>query len=257
MKTIDRKLPLEFTLSLLCGGLLLCGCGTDQADKELLTYESPETQSVREQPQKEPVSTRPDITTTAPEQNVAANTTIAATEQLTAERRNTARDANYSVRDVDLPKQSQREVKLLVPENSFHLEGTGTNRALRVSYEDLDLLKVLNMEPVTLDAVEQLPQWLKDLDGKRIRLRGYMRPPFSATDISVFAFVRDPKDCCFGSNPKPYDIARVVLREGVTTDYIVLRPFDVVGRFHIELLSYDNKKVDGLYSIDDAVIIQR
>jgi len=146
-----------------------------------------------------------------------------------------------------------REVKLLVPENSFQVEGP--EKALRVSYDDLDLLKVLNMDPVSLDATKSFPKWLKDLDGKRIRLRGFMYPPYAHTDLGAFVLARDNEICCFGRNPKPYDVIQIVMRKDKKVDYIQNRPFDVVGTFHIDLLSYDDKKVDGLYLIDDAIVI--
>lgn len=150
-----------------------------------------------------------------------------------------------------------REMKLLVPENSFKKEGP--EGAIRVSYDDLDLLKVLNMEPVTPDAPQHFPSWLKDLDGKRIRLRGYMRPDVLAEDLPFFVLARDTQACCFGPNTKPYDIIPTIMREGVTTDYIHLQPFDIVGNFHInvEMDLDDPNKVEFLYYIDDAILIRK
>jgi hypothetical protein len=156
------------------------------------------------------------------------------------------------------PAGAPREVKLLVPEKTFR--AAGPEGALRVTYDDLDLLKVLNMEPVTVDAPDHFPQWLTDLEGKRIRLRGYMRPDLVAEGLTGFILARDTQACCFGPNTKPYDIIPTMLREGVTTEYIELRPFDVVGVFHIEVNETRSRtgerKVEFLYNIDDAVIIQ-
>ena len=92
-----------------------------------------------------------------------------------------------------------REIKLLVKEKKFKAEGP--DGALRVSYDDLDLLKILNMEPVPVDAADHFPTWLKDLDGKRIRIRGFMYPPFQETEIPFFVLARDNQICCFGRNP--------------------------------------------------------
>lgn len=150
-----------------------------------------------------------------------------------------------------------RETKLLIPEKTFRTEGP--EGALRVSYDDLDLLKVLNMEPVTATAPEHFPSWLKDLDGKRIRLRGYMRPDVLAEDLPFFILARDTQACCFGPNTKAYDIIPTIMREGVTTDYIHLQPFDIVGNFHInvEMDLDDPNKVEFLYYIDDAVLVRK
>lgn len=150
-----------------------------------------------------------------------------------------------------------RETKLLIPEKTFRTEGP--EGALRVSYDDLDLLKVLNMEPVTATAPEHFPSWLKELDGQRVRLRGYMRPDVLAEDLPFFILARDTQACCFGPNTKAYDIIPTIMREGVTTDYIHLQPFDIVGNFHIniEMDLDDPNKVEFLYYIDDAILVRK
>lgn len=153
---------------------------------------------------------------------------------------------------VDNRPTEPREIELLVPEKSFRAEGP--DAALRVSYDDLDLLKVLNMDPVPVDAVDHFPKWLKALDGKRIRIRGFMFPPFQETGIPAFVLARDNQICCFGRDPKRYDVIDVVMREGVTTDYIQNRPFDVVGVLHIAPESSGGELYQ-LYVIDDAIVI--
>ena len=145
-------------------------------------------------------------------------------------------------------------VRILVPEKKLPTDpATG---ALRASFDDLDLLKVLNMDPVTKDAAEKMPQWLKDLNGKQVILRGYMKPDFIAEGLTKFIFVRDTGLCCFGPVPRIYDMVQVQLKEGTTTDYIELRPFDVVGTFRIEMMTLDDE-IYGLYFFDDARIIRR
>ena len=148
------------------------------------------------------------------------------------------------------PKEP-REIKLLVKNKTFKVEGP--EKAVRVSYDDFDLLKVLNMEPVPPNAPEHMPGWLKQLDGKRIRVRGFMYPTFQ-DPVEIFVLARDNQICCFGRNPKIYDLVRVVLRKGVTSPYIQNRPFDVVGLFHIAKKIEDPKL---LYSLDDAVVVDR
>ncbi len=152
----------------------------------------------------------------------------------------------------DQPSQEKPklEIKLLVPSKTFKAEGP--DKALRVSFDDVDLLKVLNMDPVVPNARELMPGWLRELDGKRIRIRGFMIPPFSATGVRAFTLARDTNECCFGPNPTPYLLMDVFLRKGAETDYIDLRPFDVVGVFHIG----EEIEPGYLYSIDDAVVIQ-
>jgi len=65
-----------------------------------------------------------------------------------------------------------RPIQLLIPSKRFRRERP--SNAVRVSYDDIDLLKVLNMEPVPADAVSHFPDWLRQLDGQIVRIRGYM-----------------------------------------------------------------------------------
>jgi hypothetical protein len=145
-----------------------------------------------------------------------------------------------------------RKVQLLVPNKTFRAEG----EALRVSYDDIDLLKVLNMDPVAPDAATYMPAWLKALDGRRIRIRGFMYPTFQQTGVHAFGLARDNQICCFGRNPKIYDVFDVVLHEGATTNYIPNRPFDVVGVFHIRPEAEDGK-LFRLYEMDDASVVTK
>ena len=116
--------------------------------------------------------------------------------------------------------------------------------------------KVLNMEPVPVNAVEHFPDWLNDLNGKRIRIRGFMYPTFIQDGIERFLLARDNDICCFGRDPKIYDIIAVSLEAGDTASYIEGRPFDVVGQLRIEPDS-SGDTLDRLYWIDDAKIIDR
>lgn len=147
-----------------------------------------------------------------------------------------------------------RKVELLVPHKEFRVEGPAG--ALRISFDDFDLLKILNMEPVTPDAPNLLPSWLKGLEGKRVRVRGFMYPPFEETGIRVFVLARDNQICCFGRDPKVYDLVKIVMREGESTNYIQNRPFDVVGIFQIRPDEEDGKLLQ-LYQMTDAQVIDK
>lgn len=146
---------------------------------------------------------------------------------------------------------ANRVVQVLIPEKEFRTEGK--KGELRVSYDDLDLLKVLNMEPVTADATELMPAWLKELNGKPIRIRGFMYPTFEPSGIEQFVLARDNQICCFGRDPKIYDLIAIQMKSGKTTNYIPNRPFDVAGIFRIEMLEEGGKPL-GLYWISDAEI---
>ncbi|MCA8991988.1 MAG: hypothetical protein KDA88_08415 [Planctomycetaceae bacterium] len=144
-------------------------------------------------------------------------------------------------------------IKLLIPEKVIVPESDGK---LRVTYDDLDLLKILNMEPVPLDAADYFPEWLNDLNGKQVRIRGWMFPPNKPSGISRFLMMRDSGLCCFGPKAKIYDKIAVNLREDVTTDYIQLRPFDVTGTLVIDPVIFDDEEFYLLYHIEDATITE-
>ena len=144
-----------------------------------------------------------------------------------------------------------RELKLLKPLHSFPPVGDGTVRA---SFDDLDLLKVLNAEPVPADVVDHFPDWLSELEGKEVTLRGFMYPTY-ADPVRAFILARDNQICCFGRNPKPYDLVTVRLAEGAESRYIQNRPFDVVGTFHIDP-QRDGDDWLRLYRIDGARVVE-
>jgi hypothetical protein len=146
----------------------------------------------------------------------------------------------------------ENKIELLIPEKSFRRE-RGTD-AVRVSYDDIDLLKVLNMEPVPPNAVEYFPDWLSSLNGKQIRIRGFMYPKFINEGITDFTLARDNGICCFQRMPKIYDVIFVKLKEGETTDYIDARPFDVEGTFRFDDEG-DGSELPRLYKIENARVL--
>ncbi|MCA9085273.1 MAG: hypothetical protein KDA81_14510, partial [Planctomycetaceae bacterium] len=147
-----------------------------------------------------------------------------------------------------------REIKLLIAEKTFRPAAKDTD-AIRVSYDDIDLLKILNMEPVPVNAAEHFPQWLNDLNGRRVRIRGFMYPTFEATGLKAFHMARDNGICCFVRQPKIYDIIGVKLAQGQTTDYIEGKPFDVEGTFLIAPEA-DSEELFQLYKIVDAFVVK-
>src|SRR5262249_39297352 len=110
---------------------------------------------------------------------------------------------------------------------TFEIEGP--DGAERVTFDDLDLLKIIQMDNVTPDCIEKMPEWLRGLSGKKVRVRGYMKPSTQLENIPQFLFVRSTDLCCFGPKGKVYHMIAVSLKSGTTTDYIELKPFDVVG----------------------------
>ncbi len=143
-----------------------------------------------------------------------------------------------------------REPKLLIPQKSFSKDGD----ALRVTFDDIDLLKVLNMEPVPEEAPTMFPDWLSGLDGKRVVIRGFMFPTLTQTGITYFQHVRDNEICCFGRTPKVYDRISTILAKGETTDYIQGRPYDVIGTLRFDPIYEDGEWLQ-LYVLEDAKVV--
>jgi hypothetical protein len=145
---------------------------------------------------------------------------------------------------------------LVDPSKPRNFVAEGPEGALRITFDDLDLFKLLNMEPVTSDCVERMPEWLRGLDGKRIRVRGFMKPSSLSEGLPQFLLVRSTDMCCFGPKGKVYHMIAVILKRPTTTDYIELKPFDVVGTFHIEKIELEPGTVFLLYHLEDAAIIR-
>lgn len=185
-------------------------------------------------------------------------TTAAPSEVVPVSANGTAIVATESSKSPDVKPSAPIEVAAApttaVTDETRTFKVEGPENSIRVSFDDFDLLKVMNLDPVPADAPERLPKWLKELDGKRIRVRGFMFPPFQDTDIRGFVLARDNQICCFGRTPKEYDLVETFLRKGVTTHYIQNRPFDVVGVFRIKS---EIEKYTAMYELEDAVVIEK
>jgi hypothetical protein len=79
---------------------------------------------------------------------------------------------------------------------------------LRISYE------TLQPKPG-----ESIPASARELDGKKVFIKGYMYPSNQMTGIREFVLCRDNGTCCFGGQPKLADMIQVNLKEPLTLDY--------------------------------------
>jgi hypothetical protein len=68
-----------------------------------------------------------------------------------------------------------------------------------------------------------IPKEIQQLDGKRVFIKGYMRPDSTPVrrNVRKFLLVRDNNQCCFGdmSSVKYYDQVLVNFADNITTDY--------------------------------------
>lgn len=88
------------------------------------------------------------------------------------------------------------------------------------------------LQPGPNDSPVSIPPEAKDLDGKKIFIKGYVYPGLKKQGITEFLLVRDNGTCCFGGNPKITDRIQVSLADtnGVTYSQGL---FKVAGTFHV------------------------
>ncbi len=94
---------------------------------------------------------------------------------------------------------------------------------------------------------------IKEYNGAKIQLRGYIRPSFTADGLSKFVFVRDNKVCCFGPKAAIFDNVLVKLAAGITTDYTV-RPITIEGDLMLKEYKGPDDKVWSIYRMKNTVV---
>ena len=90
---------------------------------------------------------------------------------------------------------------------------------------------------------------VKKLDGKQIRIRGYILPSFQQTGIKQFILVRDNMECCFGPGALLHDCILVEMIAPATAEFTV-RPVSVVGRFSVREVKGPDGSYLAIYHLD-------
>lgn len=100
-----------------------------------------------------------------------------------------------------------------------------------ISFDDvkLDLAKGAPFTP------EALTPRVRELERRRVRIRGYILPSFQQTGLTQFVLVRDNLECCFGPGAALHDCVVVRMAPGKTADFSI-RPVAVTGVFRVEEL---------------------
>jgi hypothetical protein len=119
-----------------------------------------------------------------------------------------------------------------------------------------DKIKGISFDDIKLDLKKDQPfkqelltAAVKKLDGKNVRIRGYILPSFQQTGIKQFVLVRDNMECCFGPGAALHDCIVVEMSGGATTDYTV-RPVTVEGKFSVKQLTDPDGKTLAIYRLD-------
>lgn len=68
------------------------------------------------------------------------------------------------------------------------------------------------------NGVRELHPDVAPLDGKKIYIKGWMYNTRSQVGLDHFILLKDNGKCCFGGNPKPYDMIEVRMKPGLRVD---------------------------------------
>jgi hypothetical protein len=118
-----------------------------------------------------------------------------------------------------------------------------------LTFDDL----VFEMEKGGQFERSMLTEKITQMNGERIRIRGFIRPAFKETGISKFVFVRDNQECCFGPGAALYDCILVELAGDKTTDYTV-RPITVLGTLYLKEFKGPDGNIWAIYRMKNASV---
>jgi len=156
----------------------------------------------------------------------------------------------------DSGKQDRSEVEQIAepknPKPDFNIPGRAVASADENTVHDLtfdDL--VFEMEKGEKFLRSMLTPEVIQYHGKKIRLRGYIRPSFSQSGLTKFVFVRDNKECCFGPGAALYDCVLVRLADGESTNYTV-RPVTIEGLFYLKEYTGPDGNVWSIFRMKDG-----
>ncbi|WP_406699540.1 DUF3299 domain-containing protein [Singulisphaera sp. Ch08] len=108
--------------------------------------------------------------------------------------------------------------------------------------------------PITYEALQSkggeiIPASAKELDGKKVYIKGYMYPSDQTTGIKEFVLCRDNGTCCFGGQPKLTDMIQVKLKEPLALDYHTGLRY-IAGNFKVEQNQAPGSLGTVLYHLD-------
>lgn len=88
------------------------------------------------------------------------------------------------------------------------------------------------------------------LIGQKLFLKGYMWQTQKSEGLTEFVFLKDNGDCCFGGEPKPFDMMVVKMVEGTTRSYEG-RMVSVAGVLSANVQAGEGEPV---YTVDATVV---
>lgn len=206
----------QHTLGAVAGGLvplvLFFGSGcSESVQSRANTGESPTVKSTAPDDATQPVATatasaRFNATAERGEQPDNSNQEEASSSQRPASEKADANNHSTTAQPTSVARKTTREI---------------TFDTLKFDIEKGQPFKRTMLTP----AVEKL-------EGRRVRIRGYMLPSFQQSGIKQFVLVRDNMECCFGPGAALYDCVIVEMVNDQSCEFSV-RPIAVEGTFSI------------------------
>jgi len=100
-----------------------------------------------------------------------------------------------------------------------------------ITFDDIEF----EMEPDADYLPEMLTDEIRELDGKKVILRGFMEAStiFQRVGIKEFVLVRDNQICCFGPGAKIYHNVWINMEGDASAKFPGLQPLQVEGEFSI------------------------
>ena len=145
---------------------------------------------------------------------------------------------------------SENPALLVTQEDEVPANDDAAGEVEEVTFEDI----AFDMDEGEEFDREFLTDRIRELDGKEIRIRGFMRPDSKATDIDRFIFVRDNQECCFGPGAALCDCILVKLAKEHTVDFTV-RPITISGKFFLkEFRVGKRKQVMAIFRMKDVIV---
>lgn len=100
----------------------------------------------------------------------------------------------------------------------------------------------------------KIPERVKMLDGKYVKIVGYVAFPIVAEGPNeMLAMLNAWDGCCIGVPPTPYDAIEVRLRDNATAEQMLMNWGSITGKFKVEPYLAANWLL-GLYLMEDAVL---
>lgn len=136
-------------------------------------------------------------------------------------------------------------VAVLAAASAF--SSAGAAEAIRPREVSFDDIKFEMQKEDPFDRSLLTPK-IESMDGKTIRIRGFILPSVQQAGITKFVLTRDNKECCFGPGAYLFDCIIVDMAEGQSIEYTT-RPVAVEGVFSIKEVIGPGKKHLAIYHL--------